>query len=93
MGGALRRGYLIASVAEVGGQASDPGARLAVGALTLACGIADGALLALAVRPPPFLRAHPDPELASLLRWVGGAGAALSAAAVVWQGLPALVGH
>lgn len=84
--------YLIASLFAVAGDAAAPGARWAVGALSVACLVADGALLRMALRPPPFLRRHPDAELAGLLRSVGGLGAALSAAAVVWQGLPALVG-
>lgn len=85
--------YLIASLFDVAGDASAPGSRWAVGVLTLACLVANGVLLLMALRPPPFLRQHPDAELAGLLRSVGGLGAALSAAAVVWQGLPALVGN
>ena len=80
--------YGIASVADVVRDAEAPAALWAVVGFTLACAAADLAILAVAV---PRLRRAAD----SVDRFVtGGAAfnAGLSLVAVLWQGLPVIVG-
>jgi len=86
--------YGIASVADVVAEASAPAARLAVGAFTLVCAAACAALAWLAfARKGPGVADETDAGLQGLWRKVAGGGAALALVAVLWQGLPALVGH
>ena len=85
--------YAIASVFDVIASADAPASRWTTAALTAACLIGAGALLAWSIRGPAFLRADRDPELAAFWRTVGGLGAAFALVAIAWQGLPALIGH
>lgn len=84
--------YAVASVADVAGRADQPAALWTVAALTAAGLAANGGLLVWGVRRPRFLGAM-DPELARFWQAAGAGGALLSAVAILWQGLPALVGH
>lgn len=81
--------YGIASVAEVVDRADAPPARWTVGAFTLACIAADAAIGAAALRS---LRRETD-GLNRFIAKAAALAAGLSAIAVIWQGLPALVGH
>lgn len=81
--------YAIASVADVVAEADAAPARALSGLFTLACAAADGVLLWLIVRRA---RGAADP-LAGFLSSVGALGALFSLVAVLWQGLPALLGH
>lgn len=80
--------YGIASIADVAQDAAVPPARWAVGALTAACVAADAVLAWVALRRPTG-----DDSLDRFATRTAATGAGLSAVAVVWQGLPALVGH
>lgn len=84
--------YLAASVADVAGRADQPVALWTVAALTAAGLAANGGLLVWSGRRPRFLSAM-DAELAGFWQAAGAGGALLSAVAILWQGLPALVGH
>ena len=81
--------YAIASVADVVGQADAPPALWLISVLTLICATADALILAAAMRQGR--RATDDLErlICSLARLA----AAISIVAVLWQGLPALIGH
>lgn len=81
--------YGIASIAEVAGRADDAGSLWTVAALTALCAAADIALLLKAWRRGR--RATGD--LAPFQTSMAGLGAGFSLIAVIWQGLPALVGH
>lgn len=83
--------YGIASLGAVAGDAESPAARIAIGLLTLSCLAVDGLLIAMAVRA--WVPAMPPGEGELVLFWrsLGGTGAAMSIAAVAWQGLPALL--
>lgn len=82
--------YGVASVADVAVRDADaPGALWIVLGFTLACAAADLAILGLAV---PRLRRTSD----GVDRFVNGGAAfnaGLSLVAVLWQGLPAIVGR
>lgn len=80
--------YGIASVFDVAARADVPLSRATVGAFTLACATADLLLLRFALRRP-----ETGDDVAALTRTVAATGAGFSLAAVLWQGLPALVGH
>lgn len=84
--------YLAASVADVGGRADQPAALWTVAALTLAGLAGNTGVIAWAHRGPRFLR-DMEPDLAGFWRAAGAGGALLSAVSVLWQGLPALLGH
>ena len=86
--------YLIASIADVVASADAPASRLAVAAFTAVCAGGDAMLVFLASRRrAPGVTDESDSELAGFWRVVGGAGALLSLVAVLWQGLPAVIGH
>ncbi len=83
--------YGLASIGAVAGDAEGPWVRLGIAAVTLLGLVADAACLSVALvgwRPamPPG-----EADVVSLWRTVGGVGAAVSFAAVMWQGLPALL--
>lgn len=84
--------YLAASIADVAGRADQPAALWTVGALTLVGLLANAALVAWAYRGARFLDGMDD-DLAGFWRAAGAGGALLSAISVLWQGLPALLGH
>lgn len=79
--------YGLASLADVIENADIAWSRWATAGWTLLCAAADGALLRAATR-----RTACD-ELQRFTRSVAVGGALISLAAVLWQGLPALVGH
>ena len=81
--------YGVASLADVVARADAPASRLGVGALTLACGAGDIVLLVTAWRRARVAAGDLAPFAASL----AGLGAGLSLIAVIWQGLPAILGH
>ena len=81
--------YAIASVAAVVGQADGPLALWLIGVLTLFCATADALILAAAMRQG---RRAAD-GLERLICSLAGLAAAISIVAVLWQGLPALIGH
>lgn len=85
--------YAIASVFDVIASADAPGSRWTTAALTVICLAAAGLLLVWSIRGPAFLGADRDQELATFWRWIAGLGAAFALVAIVWQGLPALIGH
>ncbi|WP_374471659.1 hypothetical protein [Phenylobacterium sp.] len=80
--------YGIASVAAVVSRPDAPASRLAVGALTLLCAGACALFLALVLRRRP-----PQDEADRFINSIAGLGAGVSLVAILWQGLPALVGH
>ena len=84
--------YTAASVADVTGRADQPAALWTVAALTAAGLAANGALLVWGAQRPRFLTAM-DAELADFWQAAGAGGALISAVAVLWQGLPGLLGH
>lgn len=79
--------YAIASVADVVAHASAPAARALIGAFTLVCVLAAAGIAVVAAR-----RRTGDAQerFSASLAALGGA---LAAVAILWQGLPALVGH
>ena len=81
--------YAIASVADVVGQADAPPALWLISVLTLICATADALILAAAMRQG---RRATD-GLERLICSLAGLAAAISIVAVLWQGLPALIGH
>ena len=81
--------YGIASVADVVDEADAPAALWAIAAYTLACGAADVALGAVAVRA---LRRGGE-RLDRFAHGLAALSAGLSLVAVIWQGLPVLVGR
>lgn len=86
--------YGIASVADVITRADDPRSRAGVLAFTLACAAADALLIWLIWRRKgPLMRAEGDPGLSRFWRSAAAGGAVLSLVFVLWQGLPAIIGH
>jgi len=83
--------YAVASVGDVMGEADSAGVRLVIGGLTAACLAVDALVLAAAVRRWSPVMPPGDQDVVGFWRAVGGAGALLSAAAVLWQALPALL--
>lgn len=81
--------YLIASIFDVVDRADAFGSRLTVLGFTAACLAANAAILALIVRHPR----DPEDEVEGWMLAVGGLGAGFSLVAVVWQGLPAVIGY
>lgn len=85
--------YGIASLADVLSDADAPASRMAVGGFTLVCAAGEAWLVWLAFRRGATgLRDAPD-GLTRFWASVAGGGAALSFVAVLWQGLPAIIGH
>ena len=80
--------YGIASVADVVSDASAPAALWIVGAFTGGCIAADLGIGVVALRR----RASGGDDLDRFIHGGAAFGAALSLVAVVWQGLPALIG-
>lgn len=80
--------YGVASVADVVAHASAPAALWTVAALTGACAAADVAIGAIALRRGSQV----SDDLDRFLHGGAVLGAGLSLVAVVWQGLPALIG-
>ncbi len=83
--------YVIASVADVAGDAASPGARLAAGVFTTVCAAASGGLLWLAVALGRQRRAR-EP-LTGFIISLAGLGALIALVGVLWQGLPTLIGY
>lgn len=83
--------YAIASLAEVTSRADAPWALAAVGGLTLVCAGLDVALFVWTLRRPAPVPS--DAALAGFWRSTAGLGALMSLIAVLWQGLPVLLGH
>ncbi len=81
--------YAIASAFDMASDASAPASRWTAGGLTLACLAADVAILWRIVRRT---RHGEDDPVENLVRSLAGLGAAFSLVAVLWQGLPALIG-
>lgn len=79
--------YGIASVADVVARPDDPAALIATGAFTLLCA-AGAALMFVAAR-----RLRSADETDRFVRSLSSLGAVVALVAIVWQGLPALVGH
>lgn len=78
--------YVIASIGEVVAQADDPLWRLAGFSFSVVCAVAATLLWART------MRRHADgDEMDSLVRTVGGAGAALALVSIVWQTLPTVI--
>jgi len=82
--------YAIASTAEVATEASAPAARLAVGAFTAVCALAAAGFGFAGLRR--LRRASGEP-LERFSATVAALGGGIGAVGIVWQGLPALVGH
>lgn len=80
--------YGIASIGDVLDHASAPAAQGAVAAFTLGCVIADLSIGVIALRR----RARGGDDLDGFVHGGAALGAGLSLVAVVWQGLPALIG-
>lgn len=81
--------YTLSSVADVVAQADDPAWRWGVVGFSLVCLLASGALLAAGMRRlrnPTQGRSRFQDQLAT-------ASAGLSLIAMVWQALPAAIGH
>ena len=83
--------YAIASLADVTSRADAPWALATVGCLTLVCAGLDVALFAWTLRRPAPVPT--DAALAGFWRSTAGLGALVSLIAVLWQGLPILLGH
>lgn len=81
--------YALASVADVVGRADAVWARGLVGAFSGVCAAACLIVLLAALRPG---RRQGD-ELERFIRSAASIGAATSLVAVLWQGLPSLVGY
>lgn len=79
--------YGIASLADVVQNADVAWSLWATAGWTLLCAAADAALVFAA------LRRSKDDDLQRFMRSAAAGGALLSMVAVIWQGLPALVGH
>lgn len=82
--------YGIASVFDVISEADAPLARLLAGALTIASLTANAALFVYIARAR---KRRKDDEVGDWILSVGALNAAVSLLAVLWQGLPAIVGH
>lgn len=85
--------YGIASLADVITRADDVRARAGVLVFTAACAAADAALIWLVWRRRGPLLRDADAELSRFWRGAAFGGAVLSLVSVIWQGLPAIVGH
>lgn len=81
--------YGIASIADVAARADVQASRWTVAGLTVLCAAADALLILAAWRRSR----HVTGELAPFQTSLAGLGAGFSLIAVLWQGLPALVGH
>jgi hypothetical protein len=82
--------YAAGSVFDLMGGAEQAASRLTIGAVTLFAVGVNIWLILLVGRPGgPGVSDEDDPGLRRLWRTVAGGGAALSIAAVLWQGLPA----
>lgn len=81
--------YSIASVFDVVARADIAPSRIGVGLLTLVCACADVLILAAALR---LVRRAGD-EADRFIAYLAAASAGLSLIAVLWQGLPAALGH
>lgn len=79
--------YGIASVADVVARPDAPAALVATGAFTLLC--AAGAILMLAAAR----RRRTGDETDRFVSSLAALGALVALVAILWQGLPALVGH
>lgn len=82
--------YAIASVFDVVSNADAPASLWLSGALTVVCLLANAALLLLIVR---LRRRRGDDFVADWVLSLGALNAALSFVAVLWQGLPTIVGQ
>jgi hypothetical protein len=81
--------YLIASVADLVDEADAAAARRTVGGFTLLCAAA-----AAAIGLGAWRRSRDDSDPVSRFTdWLAAASGAFAMIAVLWQGLPALVGH
>jgi hypothetical protein len=80
--------YGIASLAAVVDRPDAPASLLAVGGFTLLCAAACALILAYALRRRP-----PADEADRFINSIAGLSAGVSLIAILWQGLPALVGH
>lgn len=81
--------YAIASVFDVIREADDPASRWTTAGFSLACFVAAVAVGLVAARRVPL-------QATEAKRWMfslSALGSALTALSVIWQGLPALVGH
>ena len=81
--------YATASIADVVGHADARPALWSIGTLTLICATADALILAAAVHEG---RRAVD-GLERLVCSIAGSAAAISFVAILWQGLPILVGR
>lgn len=82
--------YAIASVADVARDADAAAARWIVAGFTAACAAAAAAFGLAGLRR---LRRTGDDPYQRFTATVAAVGGGIAAVAVVWQGLPALVGH
>lgn len=83
--------YAIASLADVTSRSDAPWALAAVSGLTLVCAGLDVVLFLWTVRRPAPVPS--DAAFAGFWRSTAGLGAIVSLIAVLWQGLPVLLGH
>lgn len=81
--------YGIASIADTAADAAHPMSRAAVGAFTLACLIAAGWLTLDAGRR--WRRG--GGEMAGFMNAIAATGGGIAVVSILWQGLPAVVGH
>ncbi len=82
--------YAAGSIFDLMGGAEQAASRLTIGAVTLLAVLANLWLILLVGQPAgPGVGDEDDPGLRRLWRTVAGGSAALSIAAVLWQGLPA----
>lgn len=86
--------YGLASLADVVTRADDALARAGVLAFTLLCLAGNAAIVWLAWRRKgPEVAVEERTGLSRFWRSLAGGGAALSFVSVLWQGLPAIIGH
>lgn len=85
--------YGIVSFADVVGRPDSVSARAAVGGLTVLAAGGDAVLIWLALRGATDPQGPAPAELTRFWRSMAAGGAAFSLLAVLWQGLPAIVGH
>lgn len=82
--------YAIASVADVVQDAAAPAARGLIAAFTAACAAAAAGFALAGLR---LRRSAGEDSLRRFAGLIAGAGGALAVVAVIWQGLPALMGR
>lgn len=82
--------YAIASIADVVSQPWTPASRWTVAGFTAICAIAAGALGLAGLRRLRAAEGDPFERFSATVAAVGGG---IATVAVIWQGLPALVGH